>query len=179
MAVLFTSDTHFGHAGAIGRWRRPFASVAEMDAAMERLWNEAVAPGDTVWHLGDVAVRRPAAWVGSLLDRLNGTKHLVAGNNDPPEVRALPQWASARDYAEIEEGGLRLVLCHYALRTWNGMGRGAWNLHGHSHGALSPATRQRDVGADVWGFRPARLEDVTASGRNRRRASGIPGPLGG
>ena len=34
MAVFFTSDTHFGHAGARSLYRRPFASVAEMDAAM-------------------------------------------------------------------------------------------------------------------------------------------------
>jgi hypothetical protein len=27
----FTADTHFGHAGAIGRFKRPFRSVAEMD----------------------------------------------------------------------------------------------------------------------------------------------------
>ena len=31
MSTYFTSDHHFGHAGALGLYRRPFASVAEMD----------------------------------------------------------------------------------------------------------------------------------------------------
>ena len=37
---------------------RPFASLAEMDDALIRRWNEVVRPGDTVWHLGDFAHRR-------------------------------------------------------------------------------------------------------------------------
>ncbi|MFC7542572.1 hypothetical protein ACFQU2_28140 [Siccirubricoccus deserti] len=34
MAVFFTSDTHFGHAGARALHRRPFGSVAEMDVTV-------------------------------------------------------------------------------------------------------------------------------------------------
>jgi hypothetical protein len=34
MAVIFTSDTHFGCAAARGLYRRSFNSVAAMDAAM-------------------------------------------------------------------------------------------------------------------------------------------------
>jgi len=38
MAIYFTSDTHFGHGGALGLYRRPFASVAAMNEALvERL----------------------------------------------------------------------------------------------------------------------------------------------
>ena len=82
---------------------------------MER-WNSAVAPDDTVWHLGDFAVRVRADRAGALLAGLNGAKHLIAGNNDAPEVRALGGWASVRDYAELDLGR-RLVLCHYPLRA--------------------------------------------------------------
>ena len=57
MAVWFTADTHFGHAGALSLYRRPFASVAEMNAAMIARWNETVGPGEDVWHLGDFALR--------------------------------------------------------------------------------------------------------------------------
>lgn len=46
MAVFFTSDTHFGHAGALALYRRPFASVAAMDAAMVARWNETVGSED-------------------------------------------------------------------------------------------------------------------------------------
>jgi len=52
------------------------------------------------------------------------------------------------------------VLCHYAFRTWNGMSKGALNLHGHSHGRLKPAPRQVDVGVDVWDFRPVTVAQL-------------------
>ena len=51
MAVWFTADTHFGHAGALALYRRPFTSVAAMDAAMVARWNDVVRPDDEVWHL--------------------------------------------------------------------------------------------------------------------------------
>ena len=84
MAVFFTSDTHFGHGGALGLYRRPFGSVPAMNEAIVARWNEAVGPDDEVWHLGDFAIRQPSETVEALLARLNGRKHLVAGNNDPP-----------------------------------------------------------------------------------------------
>ena len=157
LATWFTADTHFGHAGARALYRRPFPDVAAMDAALVERWNEAVAPADDVWHLGDFAVRQPAERVAALLDRLHGRKRLVTGNNDPPACRALPGWADVQPYIEVEADGTALVLCHYAFRTWRGMGRGAINLHGHSHGRLRPMPRQFDVGVDVHDFRPVRL----------------------
>lgn len=65
-------------------------------------------------------------------------------------------------YAEITVDATRLVLCHYPFRTWNGIGKGALNLHGHSHGRLKPLPRQIDVGVDVWGFRPVTLAQLRA-----------------
>jgi calcineurin-like phosphoesterase family protein len=154
MAVWFTADTHFGHAGALSLYRRPFASVPDMNAAMTARWNETVAADDDIWHLGDFALRTTPAAAADLLHSLNGRKHLITGNNDPPEIVTLPGWSSVQPYAELTVGAYRLVLCHYAFRTWNGMARGALNLHGHSHGRLKPLPRQTDVGVDAWDFRP-------------------------
>lgn len=168
MTVFFTSDTHFGHGGARALYRRPFASVAEMDQAMLERWNAVVRPEDEVWHLGDFALGRTETAVASLLARLNGRKHLIIGNNDGPGTTAQPGWASVRHYAEIDVEGSGLVLCHYAFRTWNNMGRGWLNLHGHSHGRMKPQTRQFDVGVDVWDFRPVTLAQLRASRSSRR-----------
>jgi calcineurin-like phosphoesterase family protein len=160
MAIFFTSDTHFGHGGALGLYRRPFASVAAMNEAIVERWNDRVGPDDEVWHLGDFAIRQSLATVAELLARLHGNKHLVAGNNDPAAVTALDGWASVQPYAEIAVEGAALVLCHYPFRTWNGMGKGAINLHGHCHGRLKPQPRQIDVGVDVWDFRPVTLGHI-------------------
>lgn len=158
MALFFTADTHFGDHRTIDISRRPFAAVAEMDAMLTQRWNAIVGPQDEVWHLGDVA--RRAADVTKLLSRLNGVKHLVRGNNDPPETLAAAGWASVQDYAELDAGGHRLVLCHYPFRSWNGQHRRALNLHGHSHGRLKPMLRQFDVGVDVHDYAPVALEQL-------------------
>jgi calcineurin-like phosphoesterase family protein len=157
LAVWFTADTHFGHAGALTLYRRPFDSVAAMNAAMAARWNEVVGPDDDVWHLGDFALRMSAAAAAELLRVLNGRKHLITGNNDSAEIAGLGEWTSVQAYVELVVDTHRLVLCHYAFRTWNGMAKGALNLHGHSHGRLKPLPRQTDVGVDCWAFRPIRV----------------------
>jgi calcineurin-like phosphoesterase family protein len=167
MAVFFTADTHFGHGGALRLFRRPFASIHEMDEALIRRWNEQVGPADEVWHLGDFAVRRSAAEMTRILAALHGKVHLIAGNNDSPETVALRDLASVRHYVELEMEGAHLVLCHYPFRSWNRMARGAINLHGHCHGRLKRVPRQLDVGVDVWDFRPISLEEVLATCRRR------------
>ena len=165
MAIFFTSDTHFGHGGALGLYRRPFASVAAMNEGLVERWNETVGPDDVVWHLGDFAIRQRPTVVADLLARLNGRKHLVAGNNDPQETRELEGWGSVQSYIEMEVDRVSLVLCHYPFRSWRGMGKGWVNLHGHSHGKLKPQSRQFDVGVDVWGFRPVMLDEILHSRR--------------
>lgn len=158
MTIFFTADTHFGDHRTINIHKRPFPTVAAMDAYLIDRWNAVVGPNDIVWHLGDVA-RRPAD-VPALLARLNGTKHLLRGNNDPEATGAAPGWASVGDYAEVAVDGQHLVLCHYAFRSWNRQHRGALNLHGHSHGRLKPLLRQFDVGVDARGFAPTTLAQL-------------------
>ena len=161
--LFFTADTHFGHAGARALYRRPFASVPEMDRALAEAWNATVGPADTVWHLGDFAVRHPDP--AGLLAALHGTKHLVFGNNDPAPIRALPGWASVSGLVELTADGVPLLLCHYALRTWPGAAKGALNLHGHSHGRLKRMPGQFDVGVDAQGFRPVTLDALRNTNR--------------
>ena len=104
-----------------------------------------------------------AAQAAAILPRLNGHKHLVVGNNDP--VPPVAQgWRSVQPYAELEEDGRKLVLCHYPFRSWNGQHRGAINLHGHSHGRMKPLPRQFDVGVDVRGYRPVTLAQLLGPG---------------
>jgi calcineurin-like phosphoesterase family protein len=158
--IFFTSDHHFGHGGALGLFKRPFASVAEMDRAMIEAWNARVGPEDEVWHLGDFAVRQKPERVAALLGALHGRKHLVVGNNDDAAVVECGGWTSVASYVEIAVGGAPLVLCHYPFRSWHNMQKGWINLHGHCHGRLKPLPRQFDVGVDARHFRPVTIEDL-------------------
>jgi calcineurin-like phosphoesterase family protein len=165
--IFFTGDTHFGDPRILRIDRRPFASVSEHDEALIANWNDAVSPDDEVWHLGDFSLGLAENRMLNILENLHGTKHLIIGNNDGPTTITAPHWASIQHYRELVIDETELVLCHYPFRTWNHMGRGVINMHGHSHGKLKPLPRQYDVGVDVFAFRPVTLEVIKAS---RKRA---------
>jgi calcineurin-like phosphoesterase family protein len=155
--IYFTGDTHFGDPRVLRLDRRPFFNMVEHDAALSRNWNETVDPKDEVWHLGDFMSAKTGD-CAELLARLNGRKHLIIGNNDPATTTNSPGWESVQHYAELRHNEHHLILCHYAFRTWNQMGKKSINLHGHSHGRLKPLPRQYDVGVDGQEFRPVTLE---------------------
>jgi calcineurin-like phosphoesterase family protein len=167
--IWFTSDTHFNHENIVKHSNRPFTDLGEMTEVLVKNWNEVVEKGDTVYHLGDFALsygKQSVDLIDKLLSRLNGHKHLIAGNHDRKPVLDNPRWASVRDYHEIKVdlGGIhkqRIVMSHYAFRVWNQMHRGAWMLHGHSHGNLHHAEGKiMDVGVDCHFYRPISLDTV-------------------
>lgn len=154
MTVFFTSDSHFGHLGIIGMCNRPYANITEHDTGLIENWNAVVRPSDTVWHLGDFAYRASPKWTRRIFEMLNGEKHLVLGNHDFKGETQKLGWASIHQLTETIVDNQTLVLCHYGLRTWRNMRRGAVQLYGHSHGRL-PGTRQSiDVGVDPMGYAP-------------------------
>ena len=170
MTIFFTGDTHFGDRRILHSARRPFATVAEHDAHLVAQWRATVGPDDEIWHLGDVAPGFDHARLDALLDSLPGRKHLVTGNNDDETTRTHPAWASVRDYAELVLDDVLCILFHYPLRTWNKIGKGAIDLHGHSHAMLKPLTRQYDVGVDAWAYKPVTLATIRATRRPRATA---------
>ena len=172
MATWFTSDTHFGDPRVLRIDRRPYRDMPAHDAALVANWNALGAAEDEVWHLGDFALSPSESRLAELLGALNGVKHLIVGNNDGPRTLAAPGWASIGQYAEIVVDAQPLVLCHYAFRTWNRMGRGVVDLHGHSHGKLKPMPRQFDVGVDAQGFAPVSLQQILASRSAKKAGAG-------
>jgi calcineurin-like phosphoesterase family protein len=58
-------------------------------------------------------------------------------------------FTSVRPLMEIKIQGNTVVLCHYAMRTWNKSHYNSWQLYGHSHGGLAPWGKQHDVGLDA------------------------------
>lgn len=169
MTIWFTSDTHFNHENIIQHSKRPFRDLEHMTEELVSRWNACVAPGDTIYHLGDFALswgKKHAEIIDSLLARLNGNKWLIVGNHDRKEVVGNSRWAGVAHYHELKlnlggEHKQRIVMCHYPLRSWNQMHRGAWMLHGHCHGSLQGAQGKiLDVGVDVHDFKPISLESV-------------------
>lgn len=160
----FTADTHFFHEKVIGFCNRPFASLEEMHETLISNWNNLVARGDVVYHLGDFAFtwKKDPKPVEDLLKRLHGSKHLICGNHDRDPVKSAAGWANVCDYKRIEWAKQKIALFHYAMRVWHGNQRGSWHLYGHSHGSLPEDhnAKSLDVGVDVWDFRPVSFDQV-------------------
>ena len=174
--IFFTSDTHFNHANIVDFDQRPFVDLYEMTECLIQNWNETISPGDVVYHLGDFALSwgaKHGPLIDEILSRLNGRKYLIAGNHDRPEVLSNPRWVKVYGYHEIKvdmggEHKQRINMMHYALRTWNQMHRGAWMLHGHSHGNLPDiGGKILDVGTMNWGYRPVHIDRIAELMRHR------------
>lgn len=168
----FTADLHLGHEGAIRYCNRPFSTVDEMDTTIIDNINVATVPGDTLCILGDFTLRCHESIVQAYRDRINCRQIIFCrGNHDAKHADRV--FGHAHDIKRIAVGENKwtprherqpIILCHYAMRTWQGSARGSWQLHGHSHGNL-PADyhlQQMDVGVDTNEFQPYSMTDVRA-----------------
>lgn len=163
--VFFTADQHFFHDAIIQHCNRPFGDVPEMNRTLIDNWNSIVRDDGLVFVLGDMFYKSGTMILcRNVMTRLNGHKVLIAGNHDlhsRTDYRLLG-FDDARDYLELLIGWRRIVLSHYPLLERNGFYRGAWHLHGHTHGRSSHfSSRVLDVGVDVWNYRPVSLERVS------------------
>jgi calcineurin-like phosphoesterase family protein len=140
-------------------------------------FNSVVKPKDTVYMLGDICFL-PRKKLMEVLHRFNGKKHLIYGNHDKAlrqELKSMEEqgkklpFESVQDYKEISVEGQKIVLMHYALRTWNGQHRGAWQLYGHSHNNLPelPTLLSMDVGVDAHDYRPISFEQIKTHMENK------------
>lgn len=165
-----TSDHHWSHARILTYTKRPWATVEEMDEALIRAWNAKVPPGAAVYYLGDLYLGKPDK-IMNILRRLNGEIRLILGNHDKwAHGDALSRFSWVKDYYESKtEDGRKIVMCHYPFMTWNGAHRGAWNLHGHSHGTLQDRKLpQMDVGIDTTtDWAPYSYEEICTKMKGR------------
>ena len=169
--LWFTSDIHAGHFNIIRLTSRPFDSVEEMDKALIDNWNGCVGHDDTIYVLGDFTLSGPSKAV-EYLKQLKGHIKVLPGSHDHRWVKRFPSVLSQSGHKvelmpplmsiEVPIDGNKqvIVLCHYALRTWDRQHHGAWALFAHSHGTLPPYSRSFDVGVDCWNYRPVSLDDV-------------------
>lgn len=169
--IYFTADTHFGHGNVIRYENRPFQTVEGMDEALIRNWNQKVSSEDEVFILGDLTLKGPQS-ANALLEQLQGRKYLIRGNHDGYVDRAAfhkDHFLWVRDYYELAYQGRWFILCHYPLLSWNGMHRGAFQLHGHQHNFAfhneynrKMGVTQLDVGVDAQAMAPVSIEELLA-----------------
>ena len=187
---FFTADPHFGDDELRERMRPMFSSTDEMDNTIIAFWNEQLkerrGAGESPHHLyilGDFCANRARrAVLASYVNRLAINPEnimLIAGNHD--RVKSCQKVFGRvenvfryRDHSRTRPDGKpqSIVLCHYAMRVWQGSHHGAWHLYGHTHGTLPElsASPSFDCGVDSNDFRLWSLDDVAARISSTRRA---------
>lgn len=170
--IYFIADTHFNHKNicrGTTQWSavqgtRDYGTLDAMNADILRCINCVVQPDDTLYHLGDFAFGNKAE-IPNLRNRINCQDvRLIMGNHDIHYVKKRPElyegFQEILMYKEIRYEKILFSLMHYPLGSWNEIGKGGINLHGHCHGNYTRTIgRQMDVGFDCIKF-PISIKDV-------------------
>jgi calcineurin-like phosphoesterase family protein len=175
--VFFTADEHYGHRNIIDYCKRPYQNVYDMQADLIARHNAKVAPGDLVYHLGDIFWRTISVYEASgILAKLHGNHYLIWGNHDETAESLMkpgspafatygaPKFVWAKDVALIKPRSQypSIWLSHYAHRTWPKSHKGSWHVYGHTHAVLPDYRRSHDVGVDANDYAPVSLDELAA-----------------
>jgi calcineurin-like phosphoesterase family protein len=179
--IYFTSDEHYGHANVIKFCNRPFSSVEEMNEGLVERHNQRVRQGDLVYHLGDMFWRKLGVEKArEIINRLNGQHYYVWGNHEElmesnADLRNRFVWCKdiARVFPSKGTDYPKIVLCHYAMRTWRGSHRGDWHLYGHTHAGIPEYGLSFDVGVDARNFFPVSVDEVADIMRRKKAADEV------
>ena len=141
----YISDLHLFHKNVTKEGRnfdnRPFDSLEEMHKFIKEKWNTKVNNGDTVYILGDLAMRGTQEDLIAFVSTLKGHKVMVKGNHDDiKDLRYKQLFDEIYDYKEISDTldgkNVKLVLCHYPILMWKNQHRGSILLYGHVHNSI-------------------------------------------
>lgn len=158
------SDTHFYHVPIVRFSARPFYDIKEMNEILASNWNNTVAPTDTVYFLGDLALGRerdpPKRAKPELThmweQKLNGKKIFINGNHDPEDFGEKSK--------TIEYQGIKFMLVHDPKDAHEFDG---WIIHGHTHNNdlvntpfINFEKRTINVSAELIGYKPIDFDKV-------------------
>ena len=141
----YISDLHLFHRNVTRAGKnfddRPFDDLDEMHGVVKEKWNAKVTNEDTVYILGDLAMRGTQEDLIAFVSTLNGHKVMIRGNHDNlKDPRYIQLFDEICDYKEIRDtlGGedVKLVLCHYPILMWKDQHYGSILLYGHVHNSI-------------------------------------------
>jgi len=158
--IYFTADQHFFHGKVIEYCNRPWKDVNQMNNELIKLHNSIVSPKDTVYHLGDFAMLRKdqISKIGPILNKLNGTHHLILGNHDEgkPFTYVNMGFASVHTALYVEE-----FLCIHDPAMAVAVNDNQKVLCGHIHQLCKWITPNiLNVGVDIWEYVPISIDYI-------------------
>lgn len=161
--IFVTSDQHFGHANILNfkdkegnRIRPHWDNVEDMDNDLVERYNSVVKPGDKVYFLGDIAMKR--IYIPTV-GRLNGDKVLIKGNHDNAELKDYTKYF--RDIRACHVLN-HIIMTHIPLHP-NAKNSYIANVHGHLHQNLMIEPGRQwyiNVSVEQTNFTPIAFDEI-------------------
>ena len=152
---MYISDLHLGHKNVTKEGRdfdnRGFKDVDEMHYFIKNKWNTEVTNADHVYIVGDCCWKmdnKNFDYFRTLLNSLNGNKHLILGNHDNFTTerfkRLFEEVVAYKELVDRVNGeNKRVILSHYYMPFYNHHYRNSILLHGHSHNSAESEMERR------------------------------------
>lgn len=185
--IWFISDLHVGHNKPFILGPRFYNNVNEaVQHTFDMLYTH-IGPNDIVFNLGDMVCGAGAAseeyakrvatipckahyyiWgnhsagIKNLYDNVRAKHNLLADDIEVYPMRYPDtNFIFLGHYAEVFIDGTPVVLTHYPIASWNHMGDGGYNIHGHCHRSMKDtgSLKRLDVGWD-WKKRPVEWNEI-------------------
>ena len=153
--VFLTADQHFGHRNICTY--RPFKNAQEHDELIISRWNKVVTKAKyQVWVLGDMCIKNKLYDFNKIIDKLNGTIHVITGNHC-----YLPAYKHNKIQVRqrlTKKYGFWLSHCPIHPNEL----RGKKNIHGHIHGRENMLNDDRyiNVNCEFWNYTPVELDYI-------------------
>jgi len=185
--VWFVSDLHLGHDKPFILNPRKYQNINEAYQHTHEMIQEYVGPNDILFNLGDMVIGakdNSLSYAQRIVHYPCKHQYFIWGNHnagiqqmyddcrshlgllaDDVEIYPLDYpnspFTFLGHYAEVTIDGIRVVLTHYPIASWNGISKGAYHIHGHCHRNLKEdlALNRLDVGWE-WKRRPVEWNEI-------------------
>jgi calcineurin-like phosphoesterase family protein len=192
--IWFVSDLHYYHGKPFILGPRKYGTLNEAMEDLKQKWKQYVSPQDIVFNLGDLIVGAGPKTTEAMHEMLAlpcAHHYYIWGNHNAgvqafydqaktdhgigPDTEIYPltipgyNFTYLGNYAEIIIDKQEVVLCHYPIASWNGIGKDVFHLHGHCHRNLkdNPDLKRLDVGWD-WQKRPVEWNEIVKELASRK-----------
>jgi len=162
--IYFTADLHFSHKKIMAYCGRQFANVDVMDNHIIKKYNSVVGVNDTCYILGDITLAATKQKLFQLVNRLNGTKILIAGNHDRYSVTEYLElgFSTVHSHMKLVHNTTEVYLAHDP--AFAQIPNTVW-FCGHVHKLFKKLktaanTKVVNVGVDVWDYLPQSMDSL-------------------
>ena len=136
------------------------ATIAEHDKAIVENWNNTVTEEDTVYCLGDVAVRNNGqSRLKDIIRKLKGRIILVKGNHDYFDNEVYLDMG----FYAVHDRPFYLEKKRIIKHEPEPVGDYCMNIHGHLHGSYLNLPNYKNVSANLINMTPTDLDEIINS----------------